>query len=392
MKRVSPGLGWVALIVLLTTAGGAMAQTEFTVTDITGWTAEQRDALPFFQRWVPSNPAAAPNFTAEAHNLAGQVAGQAPATYGTLAHVATDTTATAIAPFGNYYWQYLYWDGTDYHFQNGYVSFTHAYDINASGIAVGDSTLTSSGTLSYAYTAHAIMFDPATNTMTDLTPAATKAAAHAINDAGQITGWIDTTSGRRAFLRYQNGVMVELDTFWGGTTANAINANGVVVGSSLTQDGIIRRDHPFANEEGTAIVDLGLPTQNGVDAGSAYDVNTALWAVGATWQQDQSYEHFAALWQKIGGAWQAYDLNELLIDADVILENAIAINEQGYIIARGRPDGSDLYGSALYLLTPDSFATPVSDPRSAPIPEPATIVIAAATAMWRRQRAVPRAA
>ncbi len=94
-------------------------------------------------------------------------------------------------------------------------------------------------------------------------------------------------------------------------------------------------------------------------------MNSALWVVGAAWRYDQSYEHVAAFWQKVTGGWEVYDLNEL-IDDDYLLENAIAVNEEGYIIARGRPDGSDFYGSGLYLLTPNEFAVPIDDPREIP--------------------------
>ncbi len=234
------------------TCNAAFAQPEFTVTDITTWNDTQLAKLPFFQRFVPVAPSAAPTngYVARAHNVSGQVAGDSDITYGRIASLSTDTTVDVISPYGYYYWQYTFWDGEDYHFVNGRVDFTHAYDVNASGLTVGDSTLNGTGSNSGGYRAHAILYDPTTGTKTDLTPAYEKAAAKAINDDELVAGWADTGSGQRAFLRYPNGVFHELDTFYGSTAANAINANGTVVGSSREQEGTYGRDHAFVNEGG----------------------------------------------------------------------------------------------------------------------------------------------
>jgi probable HAF family extracellular repeat protein len=62
-------------------------------------------------------------------------------------------------------------------------------------------------------------------------------SATAINDAGQVVGYSQTSPflapSQRAFL-YENGRMVDLGTLPGDTTAqaNAINSRGVIVGQS----------------------------------------------------------------------------------------------------------------------------------------------------------------
>ncbi len=365
---------WAILLsasALLFTGTVANAELTFSLTDITGWNQTQLDTLPHFQRWVPYAPAGAPTgYVAQAHNTNGQTVGERSSTYGPLSAVVTDTpTIENINPYGTYYWQYLYWDGTDYHFQNGRVSFTHANDINNNGIAVGDSTLTGNGESSYGYTSHAISYDSTTDSKTDLTPIASKAGANAVNDAGMVVGWADTGTGTRAFVYYPNGAYETLDTFASTTQANAINGNGTIVGNSTTvnYNGVstLYRRHPFASIDGTTITDLGLPTQNSVDEGTVNDVNNALWAVGNTWRNDQSWEHFAAIWQYDAGAWSVTDLNEL-IDGDYILENALAITEQGEIIATGRLDGTDTYGSHLFLLSPSEAPVPLSMTRTTP--------------------------
>jgi probable HAF family extracellular repeat protein len=63
--------------------------------------------------------------------------------------------------------------------------------------------------------------------------------AYAINDRGQVAGWLLTKSGQTHAMLWQDGVMHDLGTFPGGHTsvANAINNTGQIVGSSQGADG-----------------------------------------------------------------------------------------------------------------------------------------------------------
>ena len=77
-----------------------------------------------------------------------------------------------------------------------------------------------------------------------------------LNDRGQMVGWTTTGTTRHAFL-WQNGVMTDLGTLVGPagqSTASAINNAGWVVGGSSTASG---QTHAALFRDGT-IVDLGV--------------------------------------------------------------------------------------------------------------------------------------
>ncbi|MEO7718488.1 MAG: hypothetical protein ABIY70_19985 [Capsulimonas sp.] len=65
--------------------------------------------------------------------------------------------------------------------------------------------------------------------------------AYAINNRGQVAGWLLTKSGQTHAMLWQDGVMHDLGTFPGGQTSvvNAINDAGQVVGSSQHQGGAV---------------------------------------------------------------------------------------------------------------------------------------------------------
>ena len=65
--------------------------------------------------------------------------------------------------------------------------------------------------------------------------------AYALNNHGQVAGWLLTQSGQTHAMVWQNGVFHDLGAFSGGQTsvANAINDAGQVVGSAQHQDGTV---------------------------------------------------------------------------------------------------------------------------------------------------------
>jgi probable HAF family extracellular repeat protein len=113
--------------------------------------------------------------------------------------------------------------------------FSEAVSINASGLAVGFSTLaeTSNGTTLDFGDRHAVIFR--NGTLTDLTPSlqfGRSAVATSINTSSQIVGF---QNGRATI--WQNGVATDLNTLIPSnagvtlTSANGINDNGQIVGS-----------------------------------------------------------------------------------------------------------------------------------------------------------------
>src|SRR5579884_4216029 len=163
-----------------------------------------------------------------------------------------------------------------------YSYYSQANGINDIGQVVGASSTYSNNTYGY----HAFLSQ--NGKMTDLgTIAGDYSIAAHINHAGQVVGWSTVPGGQyywypvHAFV-WQNGKMTDLGTLSGGTAsdASAINASGVIVGSSTTPpQGLYNyrtiRAVAWVNE---AIQDLG--TLGG--AGSiAFDINDAGQIVGS---------------------------------------------------------------------------------------------------------------
>lgn len=346
-----------ALVSVLATAGYALGANalEYDAVDITDWSIQQLATVPFFRHFVPAPPPGAPDdMVCEAQNTAGDVVGWDPVGSVYLQEVGNFVaagTSEVVTPLGSYYWEYIYWDGDDYHFQNGFVQFSALFDVNSGGLAVGTSTVDGRGDAWNGYGSSALLVNAPGKSTTVLSEGYERGEARGINDSGEITGWVSAIAGATsAFRRGSDGILQLLDGLF-ASSGNAINSDGLIVGATSFQSHYTRA---FVSKSGTQTTLLKVPKTENADNSAAYDINNKKWIVGSSWQGGQPYEHFAALWKynRKKGRWKAYDLNELRITPDILLENANAINDDGAIIATGRPDGSDAFGSRTYLLTP----------------------------------------
>ncbi len=353
MFRITPSI--VALAVL---CGQAIAAPSFTVTDITSWTNAQLQGLPYFDHYVPFEPVGSTLGFAPVARSGDVYAGSYDGYYGPYAARIAGGTQSGYQPLGVYYWSYTTCDSTDCHFYNGRVGNSHFLDVNSSGVSVGDSTLQGSGSSSIGYVTHAIVTDPHTGGLVDITTTADRAVATGINDAGEIVGWQRAGGPTEGFRLKPDGSIVTLDSLGSSVEPTAINEFGTVVGGAIDTSLSYFNPRAFVSESGSAIQRLDLPTQGGVEYSRATDVNNGGWITGYSWKAAAPTERLASLWTKeAGGQWSPFDLNELAGGGNYILQSALAVNDEGYLFVQGEldQDGSPVH---YFLLTPDSPLTP----------------------------------
>lgn len=128
----------------------------------------------------------------------------------------------------------------------------YAFDINTAGMVVGSG---SGPVPNGSSSAVAYLYDGATTRSLGIPTDFSSAAA--INDAGQIVGWMDDSSDPRHAFLYEGGVVTDLGTLGGGawliSLANDINNDGLIVGESRPSNTELQ--HAFIHD-GTTIVDL----------------------------------------------------------------------------------------------------------------------------------------
>jgi len=337
--------------------------SEYTVTDITDWTPAQKAALPYFDRYVPVAPAgASADFVATAQNGFGVVAGNRNFAntwvQGSGALVSSGAT-TSVSAWGQYSWSYTYSDGTDNHFSNGFVQHSSVADVNLSGLVVGYANITgaqSGAAASTAYLDHGFIYDPASGLKIDITPDATRATPRSINDHGFVVGSWSNGAVFHGFLRAPDGTMQDFSGL-GSTniTPSVITNRGLVAGSYRTAANFTR---PFVSTAGLNIVDLGLPSQGGVDTGYVADANDHGMIVGSASKAASPGEPNGVRWYREGGVWIAEDLNEVNATGGFVIDGCIAVNDAGYIIATGHLDGAGVINNRTFLLTPDKWPAP----------------------------------
>jgi probable HAF family extracellular repeat protein/T5SS/PEP-CTERM-associated repeat protein len=195
---------------------------------------------------------------------------------------------------------------------------TRGMGINENGQVVGPSQL---GNYFYAF-----LWDD--GTMTNLGALGGRGSwAHDINDAGHVAGVSDLSTGNSHAFRWTTGGMQDLGTLGGPVSyAFDINNSGQVAGSAeRADDGI----HHAVRWGSGGIVDLG-DLGNLWDADSAaYGINDAGQVVGGSY--NDAGEFHAFLWN---GGMQ--DLGTLGGDTGT----AMAINEKGQVVGSSRPAGS----------------------------------------------------
>ncbi len=256
-----------------------------------------------------------------------------------------------------------------------------AYGINDSGLAVGDSDV--------GAVAHAFLYDG--SRMDDLTPTSGFSSARAINSAGQVAGSIDNPQGTTAFIS-TNGSLLELGALPGDTWSRAygINASGRVAGLSWNSNDPASAIHAFASGGGGIVnIDSASPFDTfanainangdivgeasgraflfgnstltdlgtlGGDVSDAYGINAAGFVVGSSDTVDDSVDAF------LYSNGSMVDLNTL-IDASQgwHLEFATAINDAGQIVGYGTgpATGDNVHA---FLLTPLSGMSAAPEP------------------------------
>ena len=173
--------------------------------------------------------------------------------------------------------------------------FSEAYGINDAGVVVGTAETELAGP--NAPTRLAFRWTQATGMVALFAPPNTRAAlATAINNAGQIVGYVQSWTGAPRAALWSGASFTDLGTLSGGTesAANAINELGLVAGASTFTSPWF---HAFQWTAGQGMTDLGAPPGPLLQGptSDAFGINDPGDIVGAA--QVQTGSNPAVLWR-----------------------------------------------------------------------------------------------
>lgn len=197
-----------------------------------------------------------------------------------------------------------------------------ALSINSSGIVAGYSFFANSESM------HAFIYDSKAGTgLQDLgTLGGTRSFGEVINEAGQVSGWSLNADGAMHAFRYSGGVMQDLGTLDGAGSSEATDMNdaGLVVGNSTSENGAQRG---FIHD-GTTMRDLGTL---GGRFSEAVAINASGVVVGSSQGADDPLQR-AVSWTPEEGM---VDLNTRLHSppAGLHLVRALAVSDNGSVAA-----------------------------------------------------------
>lgn len=221
--------------------------------------------------------------------------------------------------------------------------YSYAYGVNDSGVVVGNARVVAGSGHSY----HAFRYDSAAATpaMEDIgtLSSANYSRAWDINDSGIIVGDSKAIGGSDHAVRWNaEGGIDDLGTLGDGARsyARGISDSGIVVGYSEFASG--NNDVHAFRYVGASMIDLGTL---GGDESYAYGANDAGNVVGMAYTGTGTQHAF------LHDGTSMLDLNDLIApDSGWVLSGARDINSNGWIVGYGRMDG---FGSSrAFLLTP----------------------------------------
>jgi probable HAF family extracellular repeat protein len=167
----------------------------------------------------------------------------------------------------------------------GFLSSSLGFGINNLGAVAGESYSGSGFT-------RAVIFGVGAISDLGSLPGSTQAAARAINDSGQVTGWAETIDGTYNVFLYQDGTMWDLVRDGGGppvsgalySVGQAINNLGEITGKFGFLAGSLAVDHAFLVRvgRGQPMQDLNdlIPPNSGWVLETGYGINNAGQIVG----------------------------------------------------------------------------------------------------------------
>jgi len=221
-----------------------------------------------------------------------------------------------------------------------------AYAINNNGQPVGTSDNSSANR-------HAILFDPSdssNNIDLGTLPGGDWSGAYSISDNAKVVGWATNISGDyRAVLLDStgDGNNIDLGTLGGnGSTAYSINDSGQIVGlaKNTSDDWRATLFHPTGNGNNINLGSLG-----GSESW-AYSINDTGQIVG--WAETALSQRCATLFDPTGNG-NNIDLNTLIgPDSGWFLEEARSINEQGWIVGKGRNPAGENHAFLIIPIPP----------------------------------------